>query len=479
MRITHNISAMNTYNRMQGHNKTMAASTQKLSSGLRIGQAADDAAGLRISERMRSQIRGLEQAERNLRDGISLLETAEGGLSRIADSYLQRLRELSVQAANDTLEPNDRQNIQGEVDQIIKGIDDIANHTEFNNIKLLRPPIVDIPPSAGTGKADIVFVIDNTGSMSGIQTNVANNITSFINSIAGRGVSDIRMGVLEYADSDVIASSFAGSKWSNDISAVSGEIMRLASTNRGGIEEAMRAISYAADNYDFRDNENGLQTKHIIFITNEDADDDGNVSATLADLQSKGIKAHGVYYTSNSDVSEFHTLVNGTGGKSVNLASSSWGNALSSVIGDAIGGSAGSVIEADDMPVLTLQVGADIGDKFRFELFDARAAKLGIAALSVSTAQDASAAIDKVDSALKLVLAERSKYGAYQNTLEHINNNVSNYKMNITTAESQIRDADMASEMMKLMNTKLVLESSQAMSAQAAQMTQSVLQVIK
>ncbi|MCL5781229.1 MAG: flagellin Hag [Firmicutes bacterium] len=136
MRINHNIAALNTYRQLSNNNAIGQKSLEKLSSGLRINRAGDDAAGLSISEKMRGQIRGLQQASRNAQDGISLIQTAEGGLSE-THSILQRMRELAVQAANDTNVTADRQAIKNELDQLAKEITRIANETEFNTQKLI------------------------------------------------------------------------------------------------------------------------------------------------------------------------------------------------------------------------------------------------------------------------------------------------------------------------------------------------------
>ncbi|MGI9950902.1 flagellin [Moorellaceae bacterium AZ2] len=137
MRINHNISALNTYRQLSINNSMAAKSLEKLSSGLRINRAADDAAGLAISEKMRAQIRGLNQAVRNAQDGISLIQTAEGALNEV-HSILQRMRELAVQAANDTNTPKDRFELQKEVNQLAEEITRIGNNTEFNTMKLLN-----------------------------------------------------------------------------------------------------------------------------------------------------------------------------------------------------------------------------------------------------------------------------------------------------------------------------------------------------
>ncbi|MBU6081462.1 flagellin Hag [Allobacillus halotolerans] len=136
MRINHNIAALNTHNQLTNNSNNIQKSLEKLSSGLRINRAGDDAAGLAISEKMRGQIRGLEMAQKNAQDGISLIQTAEGALTE-THSILQRMRELTVQAANDTNESVDRDAITDELKQLTKEIDRIANNTEFNSKTLL------------------------------------------------------------------------------------------------------------------------------------------------------------------------------------------------------------------------------------------------------------------------------------------------------------------------------------------------------
>ncbi|AEM78243.1 flagellin [Thermoanaerobacter wiegelii] len=146
MRVSHNLMVLNTLENIRKNNKITLKSIEKLSSGLRINKAADDAAGLSISEKMRAQIRGLRQAERNVQDGISLIQTADAGLSSILEPPLQRMRELAIQAMNDTLTDEDRQKIQLEIEQMKSAIDDIANNTEFNGIKLLNGNLRSVIP---------------------------------------------------------------------------------------------------------------------------------------------------------------------------------------------------------------------------------------------------------------------------------------------------------------------------------------------
>ena len=136
MRINHNVPALNTYRHLNKANNFQQGSMQKLSSGLRINNAADDAAGLAISEKMRAQVRGLDQAAANAQDGISLIQTAEGALQETQD-ILQRMRELAVQSSNDTNTTEDRAEIQKEINQLTEEVDRISKDSEFNTQKLL------------------------------------------------------------------------------------------------------------------------------------------------------------------------------------------------------------------------------------------------------------------------------------------------------------------------------------------------------
>lgn len=164
MRINHNIAALNTYNQLTKNQGAAANSLEKLSSGLRINSAADDAAGLAISEKMRGQIRGLEMAQKNAQDGISLIQTAEGALNE-THSILQRMRELAVQSANDTNTTSDRQELQKEVEQLTAEIDRIATNTEFNTKTLLSGGL------SGTANALKFHIGANSGQSISLEIN--------------------------------------------------------------------------------------------------------------------------------------------------------------------------------------------------------------------------------------------------------------------------------------------------------------------
>lgn len=190
MIINHNMPALNTYRQMSVNEKNTSSSLEKLSSGLRINKAGDDAAGLAISEKMRGQIRGLDQASRNAQDGISMIQTAEGGLNE-THAILQRMRELAVQSSNDSNTAQDRTNIQDEVTQLGKEIERIGNQTEFNNKKLING---DMGKAVTASTTHVV-----TGTMEGTMADA-----TLIS-----GLLDANGNNLQLADGDVITASWS------------------------------------------------------------------------------------------------------------------------------------------------------------------------------------------------------------------------------------------------------------------------------
>lgn len=170
MRINHNIMALNTHRQLTQGTNIAGKNMERLSSGLRINRAGDDAAGLAISEKMRNQIRGMEQAQRNAQDGISLIQTAEGALNE-THAMLQRMAELYTQAANETLEPEDAEKIQAEINELTAQIDDIANQTKFNTKNLLNGTTsgITLQVGANAGETITLKLTDNTASGLGLK----------------------------------------------------------------------------------------------------------------------------------------------------------------------------------------------------------------------------------------------------------------------------------------------------------------------
>ncbi|GMQ63309.1 flagellin N-terminal helical domain-containing protein [Vallitalea maricola] len=188
MIINHNMLAMNTHRQMGAIGTNQAKSTEKLSSGMRINRAGDDAAGLAISEKMRGQIRGLNQASRNAQDGISLIQTAEGALTE-THAMLQRMRELVVQAANDTNSGEERQNIKDELSQLTTEITEITNKTEFNKKKLLDGSFASTSITLQVGANNGQFIGFNVAAMSAGALTVNNIATSVSNATTATAIS--------------------------------------------------------------------------------------------------------------------------------------------------------------------------------------------------------------------------------------------------------------------------------------------------
>ncbi|EHJ01491.1 flagellin domain protein [Clostridium sp. DL-VIII] len=489
MIINHNINGIIANNRAKEAGKKKADAMAKLSSGLRINSASDDAAGSSISQKMKAQIRGLEQAERNIQDGVSLTQTAEAGLGSIQDPNLLRMRELALQALNGTLTQADRMNIQNEFDNIQASIDDIANNTEFNTIKVLSPPDSDnyIPPKWTPGTADIVFIIDKTGSMGEKINQVESNIDGFIDKITQNGI-DVNMGLVTYGD--VNPSQGGDSTVKNDMTSnldTFKEYLNSIVPSGGGDanESGLEGIADAENgalSYPLRPD----SAKQFILVTDafvHDSTSDGgdgestlNIDNVAADLKSKGIKL--TVISEDYTKSQLERLSDPTGGEYIDI-NSNFQNQLSAYASKIlIDAGCKEETQIGEMPTLKLQVGANSGEEFKVKLFDARTQKLGINDISVDTPDNAKNALDKIDDAMEIVSKQRSKFGAYQNALEHIGNNVGNYDNNITSAESRISDADMAKEMMEMTKNSVIEQSAETMSKQSNNMSQSIIDLM-
>ena len=490
MVINHNLDAMNTCNKLNSAAKLKNNAMEKLSSGLRINKAADDAAGASISEKMKAQIRGLEQAGENIQDGISLVQTAEAGLGSIQDPNLQRMRELLIQGLNGTLNQSDRMMIQDELENIKGGINNIANNTEFNTIKLLSPPSSqsNIPPKWTPGTADIVFIIDRTGSMGSQIDNVKNNIDGFINKITSNGI-DVNMGLVTYGDVNPSQGSdpIVKTELTNDLNKFKTYINNITLTGGGDANESglegIADTTEGALSYSLRPD----SAKQFILVTDAFVHDstahgDGDGMSTFdihdvaSDVKNKGIKLTVV--SNDSAATQLKILSDTTGGQYIDV-NSNFEEQLSSFASNILV-DAGCKQEAnlDEMPILNLQVGANSGQEFQVELFDARTKHLGIDDIKVDPVEEAEKSLEKVDKAMDLVSSQRSKFGAYQNVLEHIGNNVGNYDYNITSSESRITDADMAKEVVEMTKNSIIEQSAQSILKQAENMPQSIINLM-
>lgn len=405
MRIQHNIMAMNAYRNYANNTSALSKNLEKLSSGYKINRAGDDAAGLAISEKMRAQITGLDKAQDNAKDGISLVQTAEGALTEVHD-MLNRMYELAEQSANGTFEDGtDRKQLQKEVNQLKSEINRIADSANFNGIKLLD------------------------GSMS------ANGTTSISGTAATNKAS---------VDVSITADSVFDSAGKR--SELSFVLKAVASNSKDG------AVVGA-------DGKVTISLKQKTLYTAED------IQALLAKASATGTKV-------SKDTLEAaqNATVTGAGiGKATNTTA--W-TSLAKLTGAA---------KANNGKPLTLQIG-DTSDSFnqlRVGIKDCHVDALGLTDMKIGDQTSAAAALDKIKSAINYVSDVRGTLGATQNRLDHTINNLSVMQENIQDAESTIRDTDVADEMMAYTKNNILIQSAQAMLAQANQVPQGVLQLLQ
>ncbi|MDQ0482221.1 flagellin N-terminal helical domain-containing protein [Guptibacillus hwajinpoensis] len=471
MIINHNISAMNTYRQMGTNQSAASNSMEKLASGLRINKASDDAAGLSISEKMRGQIRGLDQASRNAQDGISLIQTAEGALSE-TQNMLQRMRELSVQGANDTNTADDRLQIQKEVSQLKEEINRISDTTEFNTKKLLTGSL-GVKSNDGT-------------SITGIST-TSSTKAGTLNLTANATLATAANGTLTTAANETTANA----NGTLDITS-NGQTFNISFSAGQSYEEIAKNITNTVNGLEA---EFKLGTGFKFNSTEANADQSFTVSernANTLDSTSDFTSGTG---TGNIDTAAGSRGINGTNatgltatgasfsyqGDKVTVTSGNFQGLSFTLKADSPGGSTattnGSSITVNDS--LSLQIGANAEQEMSVSINSVDANTLGISGLDVSTKEGASNAISALDNALKNVSGERAKIGSYQNRLEHTINNLNTSSENLTAAESRIRDVDMAKEMMNMSKENIKAQAAQAMLAQANQQPQQVLQLLR
>ncbi len=488
MVVQHNLTAMNS-NRMLGINtKTQAKSTEKLSSGYKINRAADDAAGLSISEKMRKQIRGLTQASANAQDGISAVQTAEGALAEVQD-MLQRMNELAVKAANGTNSEDDRSYIQNEIDQLTTEIDRVAETTKFNETYLLKgdqdatkeytysyaaatnKKATATMPTDATTKGTTISAPDFKTTATGeAQNEVARLIrdqglnityTSKVNATDDTKVDNSVSVSLNGTDKYVITVGTDGTSCSiKDRQGT--EIATFTVTN------ANLGTGKAADDK--------LEGTETISASKATAGYGPNESIKYYDRDGNGIPENALskYFSST-------TATDGT----VTASPRADAPEIYDALGNKITAAAADVSPKQDLVgalELTLHVGADAtaNNQISFNI-DAMSAKgLGVNGLKVDGSDDSNAldSVEIIKEAIQKVSTQRSGLGAIQNRLEHTISNLDNVVENTTSAESQIRDTDMATEMVKYSNNNILSQAGQAMLAQANQANQGVLSLL-
>ena len=414
MIINHNMNALNAHRNMNVNNTAAGKSMEKLSSGLRINRAGDDAAGLAISEKMRGQIRGLEQSSRNASDGISLIQTAEGALNETTN-ILQRMRELAVQSANDTNTADDREQLQKEMTQLGEEIDRIANNTEFNTKKLLN---------GNMGKA--------TTAAAGVVSNQGNLDANADENVKFEDLEDANGNKLGIATGDEITATWSvgGTQYSAKLTVGQDhELSKLKDAIEGATGGTVGGVAIAA----------------------------GKITITAAKDGTE------------NQINGLSIEVKSATGERKEAAS----NALSSFSVDT------KAADERTNGSANLQIGANASQQLNLSIEDMRATSLGVKNLQVGTQSQANTAINVIDEATKRVSSERANLGAAQNRLEYTISNLDNTAENLTSAESTLRDVDMAKEMMEYSKNNILSQAAQSMISQANQQPQNVLQLLR
>ena len=476
MVVQHNLTAMNS-NRMLGlTTASQAKSTEKLSSGYKINRAADDAAGLSISEKMRKQIRGLTQASLNAQDGISAVQTAEGALTEVHD-MLQRMNELAVKASNGTNSEDDRSYIQNEIDQLVTEIDRVSTTTKFNETYLLQgnargtvsatpadqtvdSKLADVKLNAAAGSelvaGDVVLgkvtaEVENNqggaliGNLSGSVLNALNDakagkITITQQQDAGKNVDQYQ--VKGGADGTTVVATLTQAQLKK---------MGVNITDGGAGTASEMVIQLKWNQTEQKDLQAGL-----------------SIDAAADKVTADKLKASGLKVGDEVKVT-IKAEQDATTGNTVTKLKA-YDNAY---VPDALN--------------VSLHVGADSSNDNKIEMsIESMSSKsLGLVdedgklLVDGKDSTNADKAIDTIAQAIQKVSTQRSALGAVQNRLEHTVNNLDNVVENTTSAESQIRDTDMATEMVKYSNNNILSQAGQAMLAQANQSNQGVLSLLQ
>lgn len=459
MVVQHNMQAMNANRMLSVTTGSQAKATEKLSSGYKINRAADDAAGLSISEKMRKQIRGLDQASTNAQDGVSAVQTAEGALTEV-HSMLQRMNELSTQAANGTNSKSDRDAIQSEIDQLTTEIDRVSETTKFNETFLLK---------GSNGKKTVYM----KGHDAGI------NYKSFVD-----GETKATMTVDLKAGTSL---KVAG----HNYNVVSGK-------DDDKLDKIKDSISKGATTVTL----NGTQYTKTKNAANEDVFDAGTgktyLPSELAEMVADGttVKVGNATEVIARDYTDTENNVTADTLKTKIATALTQANNIGATDGKyanvATPTNVGTVYKfevtkaqatVENSLSFNLHVGADadMSNKITVNIDAMSAAGLGIKGLNVSDDSGVAAtyAIDAIADALQSVSAQRSSLGAIQNRLEHTIANVDNVVENTTSAESRIRDTDMAEEMVEYSKNNILAQAGQSMLAQANQATQGVMSLLQ
>lgn len=460
MRIQHNGAALNSYRQQGIQGKFVSKSMEKLSSGMHINRAADDAAGLAISEKMRGQIRGLEKAQKNIKDGLSLVNVADAASAEVQE-ILQRTRELAVQSANDTNLLEDRLKIQQEIDQLITEIDRIANGTEFNTMSVLNGGYtsdnkqVDVP-----NLKDIVESLTETGGMtesyeiSGV--NYASASVDFSNLQDIDDVKELEGTGLHYTCGTchrTFSIKFIEGTPNNDNMPDEHRVLEVDISDLENGEEVVKAIlatAYGEEDFVYNPDESNMENlpgKSTNFVNH------------FSQLAAEGSTLHMYDYRPNQHDSKD------------TFPSADRRGVFEPIVYQGA--------EPEELfSFVKIQTGANEGQNLTLRLPNITTEQLNVERIFVTSQHLANNAIKQLDQAINKVSEARMHFGSYQNRLEHTYNNAAVTAENLASAESLLRDADIASEISKLEAKQIILQAAQAMGAQANQQMQGILELL-
>lgn len=549
MIINHNLGALNANRNVTINSSTASKSMEKLASGVKINKAGDDAAGLAISEKMRGQIRGLDQASANAQDGISMIQTAEGALNETS-SILQRMRELSVQSTSGTNTDDDRKAIQSEVSQLKEEIDRVGNTTQFNTKALLNGSQAGSASSSGGVNSTTGAVVatlssgtmtsatslagDHSGDTLGtdtltvdgqkidvnwdtlLSTDQKAQIQSDLTDATATTLSSIKDTLVSAINSAIDSSNTGVQHISGYLDASNNMVLKSANTGTKSevtlttdgsgagtglgamiLSETAAAVSAASNVGTSVYNGATVATDALmnmsinsvpmsVVLTGDITNADG-MAASATQLQTDiNISILAANTTSGKTLGQEGFIedatVTVTDDGRFNISSPSGSISFSDNDGSTSAkdlGLTGAQTSAAGGGGITFQIGANNDQTITFGINDMRTTALGISSIDVSSATGAASAITAIDAATKTVSSERAKLGAISNRLEHTILNLGTSSENLTSAESRIRDVDMAKEMSIFSKNNILSQAAQAMLAQANQQPQQVLQLLR
>ena len=471
MVVQHNLQAMNANRMLNITTGSQSKSAEKLSSGYRINRAADDAAGLSISEKMRKQIRGLDQASTNAEDGVSAVQTAEGALTEV-HSMLQRMNELAVQVSNGTNSKTDRDAIQSEIDQLTTEIDRVAETTKFNESYLLK--------GDADGNTKKIYLEAHDAGLKGKLTDNGDGTATFVMNELKAGDSVTIAGksyTVGSTKAEAEAEFTKQVKQANDKFTVNGKEITIVDTYGADAAADKAAGKYKIDDAKALITE-GSTVKFAdgtTMKTMKDATNDG-----VDDNDSSVISKNKAYLLASEELLKANQIGDTEGNAKVGVGTADTAVALDNGTGTFEIKLAQT--EVAEKLNFNLHVGsdADMTNKINVNIETMNSSYLGIKGLNVTdeTGVSATYAVDAIADALQKVSDQRSSLGAVQNRLEHTIANLDNVVENTTSAESRIRDVDMAEEMVEYSKNNILAQAGQSMLAQANQATQGVLSLL-